>query len=737
MTSPDLLAYIKSTDLFAALDEATLQDLATELECVVLRAGETLFRQDDPSDAMYIVMSGRLQAVITQPGDVRMVMGDIEPGQPVGEMQILAGGNRTASVHALRDTELIKLSKAAFEDLAEKAPKTLLRTAEIIRQRLRRHQLAFALADLFGPLNEGVRQDIEAQAEWVHLRRGQALFRSGDPGDSLYILVNGRLQAIVEDPDGSERLVAELVRGEIVGEMAVFSEEVRSASIYAIQDSVLVKFSKPTVERIVARYPQVMSYVTRIVISRLRQHIRLPSETSSVTSIAIIPAGPDVRLGDFANRLALALSAIGPTLHLNSQRLDILLEAPGMAQTPADNPNDVRLSVWLDEKEAQSRFVLYEADMAASPWTRRCIQRADQILIIARATASPALGEIETAWLGPNTHVTTAQQSLVLLHPDGSRVPFGTRQWLNERQVSKHHHLRWNADADFERLARFLTGGAIGLILGGGGARCFAQIGVIRALEQAGVPIDMVGGNSMGAVIAAQYAMGWDYETMLQVNRKNWPRIKSLRSTTLPIISLLSSRQFDHIVRDACGDTYIENLWVSYFCVSANLATAETVVHQRGPVWKAARASCSVPGIATPVLDGNNLLIDGGVLDNLPSGIMKTLCGGKVIAVNVSPSRDKDFTIDDTFKSIPSPSRILWSRLNPFKKSINFPNIIDVMIRTTMLSSAHKANWVQAEADLYLRPPVDHFGLIEYEAIDEIVQAGYEHAQEKIQEWKG
>jgi CRP-like cAMP-binding protein len=310
-------------------------------------------------------MSGRLQAVITQPGGVRMVMGDIEPGQPVGEMQILAGGNRTASVHALCDTELVKLSKAAFEDLAAKSPKTLLRTAEIVRQRLRRHQLTFALADLFGPLNEAVRQDIEAQAEWVHLRRGQALFRSGDPGDSLYVLVNGRLQAIVEDPDGSERLVAELVRGEIVGEMAVFTKDARSASIYAIQDSILVKFSKPTVERIVAKYPQVMSYVTRVVINRLRQHIRLPSEASSVTSIAVIPAGSDVRLGNFANRLALALSAIGPTLHLNSQRLDILLEAPGMAQTPADNPNDVRLSVWLDEKETQSRFVLYEADMSA------------------------------------------------------------------------------------------------------------------------------------------------------------------------------------------------------------------------------------------------------------------------------------------------------------------------------------------------------------------------------------
>ncbi len=731
----DLLTCLRSTDLFAELDKEALQELAADLEYVVLSKGDVLFRQDDPSDALYIVISGCLQVIITQPDGSRMNMGQVEPGQPVGEMQILAGGNRTASVLVMCDTELVQVPKAAFERLAQKAPKTILRTAQVIRQRLRRHQLAFALTDLFGPLNEAVRQDIETHAEWVHLRRGQTLFRRGDPGDSLYIIVSGRLQAVVEDYAGKEWVVAELVRGEMVGEMAVFSGDERSASIFATHDSVLIKFSKQAVDRVVARYPQVMSYVTRIVIGRLRQHIRLPSEDTIVASVAVVPVGLDVPLTEFSRRLVAALSDIGPTLHLNSARVDSMLDSPDMSQSPQDSPNDIRLAVWLDEQETQSRFVLYEADKNASHWTNRCIRQADQIILVGRATANPELGEIERAWLGPKP-ITTTRQSLVLLHPDGGRRPYGTGQWLAERQVSRHHHLCWDTDSDFDRLARFLTGRAMGLVLGGGGARGFAHIGVIRALQQAGVPIDMVGGTSMGAIVAAQHALGWDYETILQLHRKTWMSIKTVRATTLPLVSIVSSRKFDHVLRTVCGDTYIENLWVNYFCVSANLATAQTVIHQSGPVWKAARASSSVPGMVAPVLEGNNLLVDGGVLDNLPVSTMKTLCGGKVIAVNVSPSQDKNFTLDDSYHRMPSPLEIVRSNFNPFQKTLVVPNIVNLMMRTTMLSSIHRANQVRADVDFYFRPPVDRFGLVEYESFDEIVQVGYEYATQKIKEWK-
>ena len=732
---PDLLAYIKSTELFAGLDEAALQDLAPALEHVVLRDGETLFRQDDPSDALYIVMSGCLEVIVAQQDGSQTTVGQIKAGQPVGEMQIMAGGRRTANVRATSDTELVKLPKAAFEDFAKKAPKALLRTAKITRRRLRLLQLTFVLSNLFGPLDETMRQDISSQAKWVHIRRGQALFRQGDPGDSLYLVINGRLHAVVEEQDGAEKIVAELVRGEIIGEMAIFTDKVRTANIYAIHDSVLAKFSLPAVEQIVARYPQVMKHITQVVINRLRQHIRQPSDASATTSIAIIADGPDVPLADFAQRLASALSAIGPTLHLSSERLDRILEMPGMAQTPQDGPHDIRLAVWLDEQETQSRFIIYQSDLSTSAWTRRCIRQADHILLVARSNAGPAPGEIEKRWLNPNRSITTVQQSLVLLHSDGGRAPMGTRHWLEGRQVSRHHHLRWSEDADFARLARFLAGRALGLVLSGGGARGFAHIGVIRALEEAGVPIDMVGGTSMGAIIAAQYAMGWDYETVLQAHREGWARIKLFRAFTLPIVSVANNRTYNFIFKTLFGDTHIENLWVNFFCASANLATAEVVVHRQGPVWKAARASSSLSGIAPPVLSGNDLLIDGGVLDNLPAGVMKTLCGGLVMAVNVSPNKDTDFTLDETYTEVPTPSQVFWSRINPFKKTIVAPNILDIMVRTTLLGSAHRIKQVAASADLYLSPPVGHFGLADYKDIDDIVRVGYEYAREKIDEW--
>jgi NTE family protein/lysophospholipid hydrolase len=239
----------------------------------------------------------------------------------------------------------------------------------------------------------------------------------------------------------------------------------------------------------------------------------------------------------------------------------------------------------------------------------------------------------------------------------------------------------------------------------------------------------------MGAVVAAQHAQGWDYETILQLHRKTWMSIKTVRATTLPLVSIVSSRKFDQVLRTVCGDAYIENLWVNYFCVSANLATAEMVIHQSGPVWKAARASSSVPGMVPPVLEGNNLLVDGGVLDNLPGNTMKTLCGGKVIAVNVSPSQDQNFTLDDSYHRIPSPLEIVRSNFNPFQKTLVVPNIVNLMMRTTMLSSVHKANQVKEDVDFYFRPPVDHFGLVEYESFDEIVQVGHEYAARQIEEW--
>ncbi len=711
---------------------AFIDKCCADLEKTVLRAGQALFQQGDPGDAMYVVMKGRLQAAVTQDHGGRIAVWNMGPGEPVGEMEILLGGNRATGVHAIEETELAKLHKADFEAAADESPEAIRQMVQNVRQKLQRIQLLAILPRLFGPLDETTLQDIERQIEWVHLHRDEVLFRQGDVGDSLYIVVSGRLRVVFEDENGNEKVLGELARGESVGEMALITGEPRSASIYTIRDTELLKLSKAAFDEIVKRYPQVMTAIAKILIGRLRKK-DVPLHTiSTVTTIAVVPAGGDVPLTSFAERLAAKLTALGPVLHLSSGRLDGLLGKSGIAQISEHGAHTTRLATWLDEQETRHRFVLYETDKNVSPWTRRCIRQADQVLLVAQASADPAPDRIESELLGPTRPITRGRRVLILLHPNGRELPSGTTRWLSARQVQEHYHLRWDTDGDFARLARFLSGRAIGLALGGGGAHCLAQIGVIRALDEAGIPIDIVGGTSMGAVIAILCAMGHDYRTMARLNRKGWIESKpfSVTEYALPLIAFFRSRKFDQIAKIPSRDADIADLWLNCFCISSNLTTSKMVVHRRGPVWKALRASASLPGIAVPVLDNGSLLVDGGVTNNLPGDVVRDLGAGSVIVVNVSSEQHLSVDRDE----IPSSWDILCSRILPFRDRINVPGILDVLMGSTMLSSQARTNAVARDADVYFHPPVSKYGLLEFNAIDEIVEVGYRYARRKIQQ---
>ncbi len=711
---------------------ARLDQCCANLKKMTLCAGQPLFQQGDPGDAMYVVMKGRLQATVTQDCGSRIPVWDIGPGDPVGEMEILLGGNRGTSVHSVDDSELAKVDKADFEAAAEDSSEAVHQMVQDVRQKLQRIQLLAILSGLLGPLDEATLQDIEQQTEWIHLHRDEVLFRQGDSGDSLYIVVSGRLRVVFENDDGSEKVLGELSRGESVGEMALITGEPRSASIYTIRDTQLLKLTKAAFDEIIKRYPQIMKAIAEILVRRLRKK-DVPLHTiSTVTTIAVLPAGGDVPLVDFVERLTAKLTTFGPVLHLSSSRLNGLLGKAGTAQISEHGVHSTRLATWLDEQETKHRFVVYETDKDASPWTKLCIRQADQVLLVAQASADPAPGRIESELLGPIKPITSGRRVLILLHPDANRLPSGTSRWLAARQVHEHYHLRWDTEADFGRLARFLSGRAVGLALGGGGAHCLAQIGVIRALREAGIPIDIVGGTSMGAVIAVLCAMGHDCQTMTRLNRKGWIESKpfSITEYALPLIALFRSRKFDEIAKIPSSDADMADLWLNCFCVSSNLTTSEMVVHRQGPVWKALRASASLPGIAVPVLDDGNLLVDGGVINNLPGDVVRDMGAGFVIVVNVSSEQRLSIEHDE----IPSTSDVFWSRVLPFRERINVPGILDVLMASTMLSTQARADAVIKDADICFGPPVSKYGLLEFDAIDELVEVGYRHAKRKIQE---
>jgi predicted acylesterase/phospholipase RssA len=294
-------------------------------------------------------------------------------------------------------------------------------------------------------------------------------------------------------------------------------------------------------------------------------------------------------------------------------------------------------------------------------------------------------------------------------------------------------------ERDFERIARLLTGNGIGLVLSSGGARGLAHIGVIRALEEEGIPIDMVGGTSQGSWICGMYAMGWDCKTMMTtvpevIKKAGRP------AYTLPMVSLLTGKTMSKALKMLFGEQQIEDLWLNYFCISANLTYGKMMVHQSGLLWKYVRASSAVPGILPPFVEGNSLLIDGVTVNNLPTDVMrKFIENGLVFASNILPqmeNTEEELQQKEEYGDGLSGWRILWRRLNPFTKPINLPSIADIITLSMVLSNrntvAERKKVTDFQVDLDVRP----YGIFDYHAYETLVEMGYRAAQKNITEWK-
>jgi predicted acylesterase/phospholipase RssA/CRP-like cAMP-binding protein len=564
---------------------------------------------------------------------------------------------------------------------------------------------------MFAGLDADGRAAVEAEAEWTRLQSGDTLFREGDAGDALYVLIKGRLRVLVHGPAG-DTLVAEIGRGETVGEMALLTGAPRSATVLAVRDSQLVRLSQAAFERIAQRCPGAMLLLTRRLVKRLQQTTRVPRAQASMVTIAVTSLDPALDAARVAETLVAALGAAAPTV----------LVTRASAETAVGGPvGDRPVTEWLDALEREFRYVVYAGDAQDAGWTDRCARQADCLLFVAPGGTSPGPAVAEIVRRSAQAPAT---RELLLLHPAPHTPPRHTARWLDATGARVHYHVREGIAADIERLARLLTGRGVGVALGGGGARGFAHIGVIQALRDAGIPIDAIGGTSMGAVLAAQYAGGADSSAMRVLNRDHWIRRNPLKDRTLPVVALLKGRRLDAMIDAMFGDTQIEDLWTTFFCVSADLTRAEMRVHARGPLGRAVRASMSLPGMAIPVQDAGSMLVDGGLMNNVPSDIMRGICG-RVVAVDVSP--EKDLAVDTPYPAAASGWRLLLGR-----KTTKLPGIGAILMRAVLLGSARHQASIARDVDLYLHPPVERFGMFEWGALDQLADTGYACARDAL-----
>ena len=295
--------------------------------------------------------------------------------------------------------------------------------------------------------------------------------------------------------------------------------------------------------------------------------------------------------------------------------------------------------------------------------------------------------------------------------------------WRTQLPVDLICHVRTGNVSDIARLARLLRGTANMLVLGAGGARGFAHLGVVRALREASVPIDLIGGCSMGSIVGAAVAMEWDDAEIEQRLRTAFVKTNPINDYTLPFLSLVKGAKVARLLAQNFGDLRIEDLWRPFFCVSANLTTGTLAVHRDGSLVEALRASISIPGLLPPVIIGRDVHVDGGIMNSLPVDVPGAR-RGKIIAVDVAS--------DPALTSFEECQRSQTWRFLCGRRRV--PPIVAVLLRAATVSGDSLTQMAHAHADILFKPPLESVDVLDWQACDRAIEAGYRHTVEKLEQ---
>ena len=615
------------------------------LEWLQVNAGQVLYHQKEESDAIYIVLNGRLRAIQESTDGKMKVIGEYGQGDSVGELEVLTESTRPGTLVAIRDTEVARFPKTLFNSLAQEHPGITIKVSKIIASRMR---------------------------------------------------------ALIEDPSNEG----------------------------AVPNSKSAVSSTPATSNL------------------------------NLRTVAIVPTTAGVPVVEFSNKLQSALHQIGTPNGVTTLNQASILNHLG--RHAFSRMGKLKLSQYLADLEEKYGLVLYVADTSVkTPWTETCISQADCILLIGLAEGSPGIGEYERFLL---TTKTTARKELVILHAERYCWPGLTRSWLKNRPWINggHHHVQMSFRAapepvhpltkrfgnalkqrvqvlqaeihkytsrrvrqtplysaetpfkgDFHRLARRLCGKSVGLVLGGGGARGLAQVGVIRALEEAGIPIDIVGGTSIGAFIGAVYAQDADVVPMYGRVKKFAGRMGSMwrfaLDLTYPTAAYTTGHEFNRGIFKTFGESQIEDFWLEFYCNSTNISKSRSEIHTSGYVWRYIRASMSLAGLLPPLCDEGNMLLDGGYIDNLTVSHMKSLGVDTIFAVDVGALDD------ETAQAYGDSLSGFWAsinRWNPFSSYPNPPTLSEIQARLAYVSSVDALERAKTmPGSRYMRPPIDPYGM--------------------------
>ncbi len=528
---------------------------------------------------------------------------------------------------------------------------------------------------------------------WFSLPGGQVLCETGETADELYFVRTGRLAAIRHEEGQEPQFLGVIRPGEPAGEMALIAGTPHSASVVALRDSEILSLPRDAFFDAAQHHPDLMIELAKLMLQRSRPMIGR-STVGEPSVFGFVGVGDGIATRELVEQIAIEIQSFGYSV------------------ATAGEESLSASTEWFSNVEQAHDFVLYAADYEQTAWKQLVSRQVDRLFRVGRGDAPPP-ARVD---LFSSRTLQDLLVDLVLIHPAGATRPQGSEAWIDALLPARLFHLRDRSRTDLSRLARTIAGLSVGLVLSGGGARAYAHVGAVRALRAAGVPIDFVGGASMGAIIAAGVAMGWNDEEIDHRIRAAFVDTNPLDDIAFPLIAMTRGEKVRARLREHFGDTQIADLWLPYFCVSSNLTSGAYQLHRRGSLRHALRASIAIPGLLPPVTEGGNVLVDGAVMKTFPADIMRSMHLGPIVGVDVTGGRS--ITADEVARPI---SVWRWILSGDWRKG---PPIVSLLLRAATVTGGRDLAASRLATDVLVLPSVEAIEIRDWKAYEPAKLAG-------------
>ncbi|SCU98638.1 LADA_0H14422g1_1 [Lachancea dasiensis] len=728
------MIYLRIAETLTNLLNPKILKLDYALEWVNLDASEILFHQNDPANAIYVVLSGRLRqlhqsndaepAELSRGGDpdsthksspVRTVR-EYAQGDSLGEVDVLTAVNRLSTVVALRETELARIPRTLFELLALEHPSIMIRISRLVARKVLQQQRG--AQTLEPPKNvKSSKFDINLLIPPTEATKGSVInsdsAQTSDEEGSAHSYRTITILPITQGlpvEDFATKLVNALKQ---VGMSTIGLNQ--SATITHLGRHAFDGLSKLKQSGYFAELEELYDTVVYIADTPLNSSWTATCINQGDCILLLADSAMSPGVGEF-ERLLVKMKS--------NARIELILLHPERYVEPGLTHKWLKNRMWVHSHHhvqyANSKFIGEEkpssSALSASVNFIESLKRKEPFNAFTRQT----------------------QENLSRLLPDSLRT---TVENFSSKYISKKHryytpvHTHKN---DFLRLARVLSGKAIGLVLGGGGARGISHLGVLRAIEEHGIPIDMIGGTSIGAFVGGLYAKECDIVPIYGRMKKFAGRVGSfwrlLTDLTWPVTSYTTGHEFNRGIWKTFGDVRIEDFWIQYYCNSTNITESIQEIHSTGYAWRYIRASMSLAGLLPPMEDNGSMLLDGGYVDNLPVWEMKARGCNTIFAIDVGSVDDRTpLRYGDSLNGF----WIVFNRWNPFSNHPNVPNMAEIQMRLGYVASVNALEKAKRTPGvIYARPPIEDYATLDFAKFEEIYQVGTAYGHDFLQELK-